>query len=767
MNGRRIGAALVAVGFAAAGVVAVRLAPESCEPVAPATPGETAAALASTLVAAASLRPPAPVRPDAPVGVWPGADPAALLRLVEARVRLVPYHGLLQHPSQVLAGGAANGLDRARCLRALLEAAGHRARVVVLPAGAARVAPAGAASTRGLLAPALAAALEAEVARVGPALRTRLAREAAWTAAAATPGPEPEVAWVQLRRGATWLDLRFADTALPADVAAARQLWAADERARAWRVRLTLQYEAPRGAVLRSLVWESPAADLHARAITVANLPTHDRGRLQAHLLVDGKVVTRGVQLHVGGDDVPVRLALRVDVEGPGGARSFVRELAGAPRPDTSAIERAFELAFVARLAVTTGPVDAATLDRATAAALRRAGRLLLAPRDPRAGAADAPPEDGPSVRALALLRASSALAAGAAAAVGFQDRPALAIDLTRVVVRPTGLERRRGLDLVDPGHAFRGPDAAGAAADQAIVDGALETIALGGLAPVDASHGRAAAALLAGEPLAAPRAAGAWSDAAGGATPTYVVAPDGAGWRLDPGPQVVPILADGTGGAATIEAAREGRVRTVTDAIGAAALLAPLDMLPAGALTQALAAYFARLRKAWLGAAGAMRRVAAMIAGDEGPSPAELARLERQLQALGPQLASDLATSLLADAAGGRALGPVGGVTGRGAAADLVVNGFVKLAIDQAIARAGGTPTPGAIGAGCDLALEVVRSVSGVVAREMTLAGWPPERVQAILGRLADTAEVARLRDGLARGLDPDQVLADLDAAP
>ncbi|MBN2492537.1 MAG: hypothetical protein JXQ29_16940 [Planctomycetes bacterium] len=77
--------------------------------------------------------------PYSPAGVVLriGTDPEALAAFVRDRIAYEPYLGVVRGPEGTLAAGAGGDWDRAALLRALLAEAGHAARLVVEPRGAA------------------------------------------------------------------------------------------------------------------------------------------------------------------------------------------------------------------------------------------------------------------------------------------------------------------------------------------------------------------------------------------------------------------------------------------------------------------------------------------------------------------------------------------------------------------------------------------------------------------------------------------------------
>ncbi|MBX3467961.1 MAG: hypothetical protein KF878_13900 [Planctomycetes bacterium] len=401
-------------------------------------------------LAAPDPRPAAPALPGAPApgNVAPeNATPEDIARELGARVSLVPYDGALASPVQVQEAGVANALDRARTLAALLRQAGHEARVVHGPGA---LPPCATPADRGTLDPTLRAGLEARVRALAPRAWAVIAGEREWLERAEATPPAGRLAWVQVRRDGAWVDLPLPREAV--DPAAQRATAPLDDAALgrlAWTVTLRLT-NVPQGAGKPRdvLVHTARAEALHAAGVAVTNLPDRASARFVPTLRVAGRTI-QGTPFD---GRTLARQLLSVEVRGQGTVRRATRVLV-EPRA-AGDLERALEVVALARVVVTTGPVSDEVHADAVARTLAHGAALL---RGEDEGWLDAPP-----LRALALLGASRALAGrvgdAARASLAFQARPAVAIEREWVAVDDGRIARRHGLDLVDPGHAFRGP---------------------------------------------------------------------------------------------------------------------------------------------------------------------------------------------------------------------------------------------------------------------------------------------------------------------
>lgn len=627
-----------------------------------------------SLLALATTPRPAPADPvAATAGHLPSDE---LARLVEAQVRLVPGAGALRSPAQLLAEREGTGLDRARLLVALLEAAGRRARLVQ----SAERAPAGDAAPGGA-----SAAFDEELAELGPRLWARVAGERAWLDGARAPAPTG-ACWAQVYEG-DWRDLPLGGVAGP---------WtpidAAELTARSWTVTLRVLAVDTAGGESERLVFTRPAEELHGAPLAVAMVPDGSLDALRPTVLLDRQVIAGQPVAREG----CARLLLVVETVGPDVARSAVRDLAVAPEEASDAVT-GLALCGVARLAITTGRLADVELQAAVQADLALAGDALIEQGFEGDVAPSWRTRARHALRGLALLRRGRDLAGQVGATAGlvraWQARPAVVVERlsTRIVAGAGGgrLVRSRGLDLVDPGHGFAPRDgqapelAARAAVEQAIVDGRLEALALGSGATT--SIDLLGQALRDGDELASERPAGAWSDgwstteghvAAGYRTTSargQVV-----GLRLDPGPQVVPILVDGTGGAnqdememTTQEAddamnaldptygarqaekadrAQQAREEVVRKAADFVSDLLPPEALPAGFVLKGILGHLERVAKAYRQAGSFMDLVGQQIAGEE-VDPAALDALAKQLEAtirgFGKELAFDFAKEI------------------------------------------------------------------------------------------------------------------------
>jgi hypothetical protein len=662
--------------------------------------------------------------PRAAPSLPPETSAEALLRIVDARVTVVPYRGSLVTPIQSLEGGVANGLDRARALVALLRAAGHEARLVRAPEGSGAIAYARTPELPACVAPDVVERLERRVADLAPWVWERLQSEREW--ASISPPTEATVCWTQVRVDGAWRDLIFDDTTLPAEARARSQPLdeAALER-EAWTVTVRVFNEP---CATPALTFSSAAADLHARGIAFTNLPSGQR--LVPTLLV-GERRVEGVPFTAS---ELVRQTLQIETQGPGGVRRSTRTLV-APRGLATELERSVEAMTVARLLVLTGPVSD---DEYGAAVTRTVGYAAARLRDdePTSGEwLDAPP-----LRALGFLRGSRALAgrvgAAARAVIAYQDRPAIVIERTWVSTQAEGLRRHRGIDLVDPGHAFSGADAARAAVEQGIVDGALEELLVadrGGIASQ-----RCVETLLAdGCAFDQPRPAAApWSDERDGVSAIYRLAHGEsglAGFRCDVGPQVVPILADGTGGASAVDA-ELARFRAAADALHMTVPIFAM-FLPAGPLASGLVGYFHALGRAYLRAAFAIGGIGELIEtrGASGLETIdeETRRLLEELLSLFPELVADAALAMIADAA-------IGALIGSGLAGELLkgiayLGEHLARALLATAARGGSSAAAAAASTATRTAFREVLAT----ARALRAAGWTKEEIRRFFEEL------------------------------
>lgn len=615
-----------------------------------------------------------PVAPADPVVATAGhLSSDELARLVEDQVRLVPGAGTMRSPAQLLAEREGTGLDRARLLVALLEAAGRRARLV----RSAEAAPLD--DAPGEASPAFAA----ELAELGPRLWSRVATERAWLDAARAPAPDG-ACWAQVHEAGGWRDLPLGGVAGPWTPIDADEL-----AARRWTVTLRVVAVDAAGVEAERLVVTRPAEALHGAPLAVAMVPDGSFDALRPTALLDRERIAGAPVARAG----CARLLLVVETVGPDVARSAVRDLAVAPDGAPDAVT-GLALCGVARLAITTGRLADVELQAAVEADLALAGDALIE----QGFEGDAAPSWRTRARhalaGLALLRRGRDLAGQVGATAGrvraWQARPAVVVERLSTRLEGGRLVRSRGLDLVDPGHGFAPLAgqaqelAARAAVEQAVVDGRLEAQALG--ARATSSIDLLGQALRGDDPLASDRPAGAWSDAwsdaAGPVAAGYRTTSVGGrvvGLRLDPGPQVVPILTDGTGGASQdememtadeydaalkdldptydereAEKAEAALTKREEEAAKALSKFLPPESLPGGFLLKGIIGHLQRVAKAYRQAGSFMDLVSKQIATGEVDPKAldDVARqLEETIRGLGREAVEEFAKEIFESA--------------------------------------------------------------------------------------------------------------------
>ncbi|KAF0243098.1 MAG: hypothetical protein FD180_3580, partial [Planctomycetota bacterium] len=574
--------------------------------------------------------------------------------LVAGRVNLVPYEGSFVEPRDVRAGASLNTLDRARFLAAVLAGMKMEARVVT--AQGAKVAyPAKNLESTVCVPEPIRESIRTSVKDTLPPLWEEVRRNQPDWAAGAGAAQEKEVAWVQVKSGAAWRDLAFADTTLAGEAkpvspeAVARQAWT-----------VTLTCTLHRGATSEeAFTWSSPAAKLHAVAVTYVHRP--ETFETFVPLLFVGSEMVEGKPFAATTPKGAVdRVTLTVGLEGPGESRTFERQVvsfgAGA-----EAFDRGLGLAFVARLTVVTTRLD--DLDRAalTESVFYAVANAMVAPAHAakleKAAAGpllkDSPALNLVSLHALAMAEASHELADLATEAMpgvrALRVRPTLLLEQDAVRLEGDKLRRSESTDLLEPGTGVSGPKeaCARAAVAHSIAWARIEdAVTLG--PGVETSWEAVARQVAAKSKFGKDAPAAALAvDLADGRAQAFVTTKDGVaglvGLRLSSGPTAVWILSDGSGGSRTKREPMD-RVRDLCGKLQWASYLAPLHVMPYSWLISPIVAYHCKLAEAYDKAAGALDR--AFGGGGGGGDDAKRKELEDLLKSLGPGLVAELAWS-------------------------------------------------------------------------------------------------------------------------
>jgi hypothetical protein len=229
---------------------------------------------------------------------------------------------------------------------------------------------------------------------------------------------------------------------------------------------------------------------------------------------------------------------------------------------------------------------------------------------------------------------------------------------------------RRHTFDLVDPGHSLYAPkvsqdELVQAAVEQSIADAWLEDKVAAG-ATVTTSRGAIHEIVTSSAPLRSQKQSRELAeDAYGNVSATYRLGSTSqgsvAGWRFDPGPQVVPILSDLSGGT-EVSSGSMARVGTLCGRLITANLLVPVEVFPQKLLVGGLVQYDCKLAQTYVRAAKGLDIVSQQLSGNT-PAPAASGEdLDSMIRGLGPDLLRDILLSALVQSGSGlvvhRALG-------------------------------------------------------------------------------------------------------------
>jgi hypothetical protein len=670
-----------------------------------------------------------------------GATPDALLTAIQTHIALVPYEGSLAEPAQILDSGMANSLDRARLLSALLSASGTQTRIVSVRQGGASALATYATVAHAALpsvSPPELAAVQKEVTDVPAAVLPKLMSGPNLANAIVGAQPEQRLYWVQYQRSGQWTDLIPTDITLGnAQRSGAQVLSDAAESKLAWQVKLTVTNQMTgdsSGKGKDVLSYSAPASDLNALAITFLNRPDGSLTKFVPTLLVGGKKVEgTGFAWKAGTKELRDQL-LKIDVVGPTEARHFVRVLVD-DRGTASDAERGIEIASSAHITVLTGLVSDARFERAIADNLSQSARILFHNSD---NDSNPVPANSASIPSIAVLDASHRYAGQLGEAskqlLAFQGRPAVALDRDFVDVAGDSLTRNHSFDLLDPGHSLYGIKVPGetllqAAIDQSVVDALLEDWMANG-ANVTTSRHAVSDLLAAGAQFSSTKPpSGRATDDFGKQRPVYRLASSGqngimAGWRLDPGPQLVPILGDGSGGTRTVND-QMARVQTLCKGLTWVNYLVPSEVFPAKLLVGGIVNYDCHLAQAYVKSADVLNNLAAQIGGEAPPSSTTPDDVAKQIKEMTDGLIGDIVKSSISSAVEGVAVRGISHVAG--ADIDSIVSPIVSAGADYISSKIGGGAETGALSGPDSAAItDAVQS-----ARGLEQAGSSPEQVE------------------------------------
>ena len=728
-----------------------------------------------------------------------GETPQDILAAVDRSMDCVPYHGSLLDPVQAAMAGRANPLDRARLLAALLEQAGFETRIRYVPAGAftatvqyPEIAPGTPASMHAELWQKMEDVLVDQVAPVMDRLSPHLL-PASRTGAALVSAPMPDVFWVEALIDGQWQALLCSDTSVRSTaMGQAPTLDQAGLDTRTWRIDLVLTATYADGVQAEVLGFGRQASQWHLVPVTLVTVPDSSLAVFTPYLLV-GDESMAGQPFALAGDHGELQgLLLNLTVVGPGDARTYTRPLL-EPRRHASDLERGFEAALLARVSVVCGPVAEEDMAAAMSRNLALAADLIFTDAAMEEGG---PPLNLHSMEALSLMNASHSLAgrmAGASGAVlAFQARPAMVIEQECVRTSAQEMVSLASLDYVDPGHGLavihepEGPHMGldelllQAAVEHSIQDALLESWLTddGAVTSLD----ELARLMAQGADFAPASSLGSLAaDRFSQGDPLYVLAQGQggpmAGWRVDPGPQVVPLLGPGTGGTREIRAHRE-RLEDICAAIKWVKFFIPGKVMPAKPLLGGIAGYFCELARAYNEAADVLSGLADMMEGGEPDIDQDLEDLQNRLQGLGGVLVKGVGKGIATSAVKGLVVHAVrsqvmcgtsrglGNTLNRGAAGR--VPGLVSrtpgdmarissLAYVQRVSRDLPADEARQAMASDERAGEELARLLGLMAG----AGWTREQRLAFFARFGCESNRVLLEQGLARGDSFDIIFA------
>jgi hypothetical protein len=604
-------------------------------------------------------------------------SPQQLLKIVDERVSLRPYIGSMVDPAAALMGGIVNSLDRARLLSALLDNAGYKNRIVFVTGQGAPVYPEKTPAPIQPIDPERLQHLERQVQSMAAPIWERICTEmdgcADWMASLNNKQIENTVYWVQVNEEEHWINLVPGDTQITETALAQVKNLSGEALAELrWTIgfQVTTSYSGS-SQPTESLAVEFPAAKLHGKPLTYYNIPNTRLDGFMPTLAVAGLPIAQGEEFPLVKQGARVtHQQLHIQVQGPNEARHYVRKLA-TPTAEANGLE----MSTRGRITVATGPHWEENVDELVWSNLIRLGNLLYAEpaeKDPR-------PLNFASIRAISFLalsrRLSGQLGTVARQLLSYQGRPAIIFQREYPERINGAIQLLSDFDIVDPGHAIScanclPEEPLKAAVEQSVLDGALEDWIVGSEQSLS-SHWLVKDLLDSGISLAKHRPEPAlWSDsyASGGAVYRLgTVTGELTGWRLDPGPQVLPILAEGQGGVrgeVVAASASSSVLRNIykhitskcgASDIGGSILLAMAGAPMTGPLLSGIVGHMCRVAEAYNKAATVMNCLEFM--GNDCSAQDAAKELEKILKGLGDALAKDLAIAQAFDIGVGAAI--------------------------------------------------------------------------------------------------------------
>jgi len=156
------------------------------------------------------------------------------------------------------------------------------------------------------------------------------------------------------------------------------------------------------------------------------------------------------------------------------------------------------------------------------------------------------------------------------------------------------------------------------------------------------------------------------------------------AGWRFDPGPQLVPVLWNFSGGTESADTP-VARVQKLCDAIPKGLWFVPAEVFPQKFLVGGLVKYDCALQKAYLAAANRIEDIGRLIGGEAPASPGPSDDdLKKMIDELGPDLVKNILLGALGQAGSGLAVhGVLGEEPGHSSTTDQIIRYLTGVGAD------------------------------------------------------------------------------------
>ncbi len=597
-----------------------------------------------------------------------------IIEYAESAITINPAAGHLLKPTDMLSSGVGTSLDRSLLLKWLFDRNHIQSEILYLDQepGVANVRYG---NTTPMMATgvdsALAASVEIELSEftddIGKKISTTTDLKS--LGSYAKNNEEKRVYWIRYQDQGNWINFLPEDTYVDSTrIPNGIVLNETELNAQSWKSEIKINNLFADGSHQNVLSKSFRSSDIHNTAITFFNKPVDSISRFNSELRVSEQPPVQGSPFSLSDHNLRGQ-EIEIIVTGPFEKRTFRRKLVELSSLSNN-VEKAIEMACMVKLTQLNGFVSDDQFAYAVVTNLQHASRLLFGDTLEFKNLS--------SVLGVSLLdaiqRYSGQIGVNGKSVFSYRSRPSFVLENQYIRTESDGLKEFHSVDLIDPGHAILSSSkdtALRAAMEQSIIDGNLESLfayrenAISSQQEIDKL-------LSSRDDISSnfPITGTIIDTSYQLITSKYFLGGQAAlkaGWRIDPGPQLVPIFSDGSGGLSVMVGEVPRFTGDLCKDLTWMTMFIPVRLLPSDVLLNGFIKYQCKL-------AEALNKMADILSGLMGPNAnadstaKKIAELEGHIKNMGPELMKDIVRDAIWTSAIGAAARPLSRIAEAGA---------------------------------------------------------------------------------------------------